>query len=144
MSYCRNCGSELPENATVCPRCGTMCGNGTAFCPHCGKPVAPGDVFCNECGEKLPEQKNNYGVGPEAKVAEKSKLTAGLLGIFLGAFGVHNFYLGYTSKAVIQLVITLITCCMCSPVSAIWGLVEGILILCGNISVDGQGNPLCE
>lgn len=25
----------------------------------------------------------------------KSKMAAGLLGIFLGSFGVHNFYLGY-------------------------------------------------
>jgi TM2 domain-containing membrane protein YozV len=31
-----------------------------------------------------------------------------LLGIFLGSFGVHNFYLGYIKKAVIQLVISLI------------------------------------
>ena len=27
----------------------------------------------------------------------KSKMAAGLLGIFLGTFGVHNFYLGYTT-----------------------------------------------
>ena len=33
----------------------------------------------------------------------KSKVAAGLLAIFLGAFGVHNFYLGYTGKAVAQL-----------------------------------------
>lgn len=38
----------------------------------------------------------------------KSKMAAGLLGIFLGSFGVHNFYLGYTTKAVIQLVCTIV------------------------------------
>ncbi|MBP0977509.1 MAG: TM2 domain-containing protein, partial [Oscillospiraceae bacterium] len=29
----------------------------------------------------------------------KEKLPAGLLGIFLGAFGAHKFYLGYTKEA---------------------------------------------
>ena len=32
----------------------------------------------------------------------KQKLVAGLLAIFLGCYGVHNFYLGYTKKAVMQ------------------------------------------
>ena len=34
---------------------------------------------------------------------KKSKIGAGLLGIFLGGFGVHNFYLGYKDKAIAQL-----------------------------------------
>jgi TM2 domain-containing membrane protein YozV len=70
----------------------------------------------------------------------KSKITAGLLGIFLGVFGVHNFYLGYTGKAVIQLIlgITLIG----ASASGLWGLIEGIMILSGSIKTDGKGNPL--
>ena len=39
----------------------------------------------------------------------KSKAAAGLLGIFLGCFGFHNFYLGYTGRAVAQLLITLLS-----------------------------------
>lgn len=74
----------------------------------------------------------------------KSKVAAGLFGIFLGAFGVHNFYLGYTGKAVAQLLISLLTCLIFSPVSAVWGLIEGILILSGNISKDAYGNDLVE
>ena len=70
------------------------------------------------------------------------RIAAGLLGIFLGAFGVHNFYLGYTGKAVAQLVITLITCGAGAVVTEIWGLIEGIMILCGSISTDSQGIPL--
>jgi TM2 domain-containing membrane protein YozV len=38
----------------------------------------------------------------------KSKMAAGLLGIFLGCWGVHNFYLGYTGKAVGQLVLSIV------------------------------------
>ena len=65
-------------------------------------------------------------------------MAAGLLGIFLGACGIHNFYLGNTSRGVIQLVLTLVTC----GVAGIWGFIEGILILCGNINTDAKGNKL--
>lgn len=43
----------------------------------------------------------------------KSKMVAGLLGIFLGGFGAHNFYLGNTKNAVIQLCLTLIGWVVC-------------------------------
>lgn len=72
----------------------------------------------------------------------KSKLAAGLLGIFLGSLGVHNFYLGYTGKAIAQLLISLLSCGMLSFASAVWGLIEGIMILTGSINTDGDGNPL--
>ena len=82
----------------------------------------------------------------------KSRLAAGLLGIFLGAFGVHNFYLGYTGKAVTQLVLTIVGFILCCVVVGvfivfgvgIWGLVEAIMILTGKIDKDGKGNPLTD
>ena len=71
-----------------------------------------------------------YPAGAGAYVADqKSKVAAGLLGIFLGGFGAHNFYLGNTGKAVAQLLITLLSLFLLSWISAIWGLIEGILIL---------------
>lgn len=75
-------------------------------------------------------------------VEQKSKVAAGLLGIFLGSFGVHNFYLGKTGKALAQLLITLLSCGALSVVSGTWGLIEGILILTGNINTDGRGISL--
>ncbi len=75
-------------------------------------------------------------------VTYKSKVGAGLLGIFLGCFGAHNFYLGYTSKAVVQLLLTLLSCGTLAIISEIWGLVEGIMILTGSINQDGKGLPL--
>ena len=77
-------------------------------------------------------------------VTYKSKVAAGLLGIFLGAFGVHNFYLGFTGKAVAQLLLTILSCGALSFVSAIWGLIEGIMVLTGSIKTDGKGLPLKE
>ncbi|MBQ4396138.1 MAG: TM2 domain-containing protein [Clostridia bacterium] len=83
----------------------------------------------------------NYAGDPNTK----SKLVAGLLGIFLGTFGVHNFYLGYNGKAVAQLLMTILSCGALAAVSAVWGLIEGILILAGStITTDATGRPLGE
>ncbi len=71
----------------------------------------------------------------------KSRLTAGLLGIFLGGFGVHRFYLGYTTIGVLQILVTIATC----GLGSIWGLIEGILIISGStITTDAEGRPLRE
>ena len=82
-------------------------------------------------------QTNGY---PNMMTPPKSKMAAGLLGIFLGGFGVHNFYLGFTSKAVIQIVVSLITC----GIGSLWGFIEGIMILTGSINTDASGRPLGE
>ena len=133
----------MDANAAVCIKCGCAKGTGTAFCPNCGNPTAPGAAVCLNCGIGLA---NTQVAGADAK----SKLTAGLLGIFLGAYGVHNFYLGYTTKAVIQLVASIVGIILsCIGIGAfivagigIWGVVEGVLILTGKIDKDGKGNPL--
>ena len=69
---------------------------------------------------------------------QKSRLIAGLLGIFLGGLGVHNFYLGFNSRAVIQLILTICSC----GLGSLWGFIEGILILMGNVRVDVSGVEL--
>lgn len=70
--------------------------------------------------------------------AVKSKLTAGLLGIFLGELGIHRFYLGYVGIGIIQILVTSIT----FGFGGIWGVIEGILILTGSMNKDAQGRPL--
>ena len=71
----------------------------------------------------------------EIELAEVSskKMAAGLLGIFLGCFGVHKFFLGYSTAGVIMLVISLlgslVTCGIASAVMAVIGLIEGIIYL---------------
>jgi TM2 domain-containing membrane protein YozV len=57
------------------------------------------------------------------------KLAAGLVGIFLGAFGIHKFVLGYTKSGVIMLVVTLLTCGFGGFVMGVIGLIEGIIYL---------------
>lgn len=72
----------------------------------------------------------------------KSRIVAGLLGIFLGSLGIHRFYLGFTTIGVVQIVVTIVTC----GIGAIWGFVEGILYLvgAGGFTTDADGRPLRE
>jgi TM2 domain-containing membrane protein YozV len=72
----------------------------------------------------------------------KSRMAAGLLGVFLGSFGVHRFYLGYTNIGIIQIIATVFTC----GLAGIWGFVEGILILMknDNFLTDADGVPLAD
>ena len=130
--YCKNCGNPIDPNAAVCLNCGVAKGTGISYCANCGQPVAPGAAVCTNCGFATAQ-------APIPNSNAKSKLVAGLLGILLGGLGIHNFYLGYTGKGVAQILLSL-----CCGVGYIWGLIEGILILCGNINQDANGNPLGE
>ena len=115
--FCPNCGSSNPDNANNCTNCGASFNNAAQY-----------QQFNTN------NQQNQFNNGSQLK----SKLAAGLFGIFLGGWGVHNFYLGFTTKGIIQIVVTLVTC----GIGSLWGLIEGILILCGNINRDANGNPL--
>lgn len=109
------------------------------FCSNCGKELQENQDVCLNCGVSV-KRNNQYNNNPNAK----SKIAAGLLGIFLGTFGVHNFYLGYTGKAIAQLLITILSCGTLSVISGIWGLIEGIMILTGSITTDANGNILVD
>lgn len=124
----------MDNAAVVCVKCGVAAGQGQNFCPNCGAQTMPGAVVCTQCGVALAQ--------PIPAGEQKSKIAAGLLGIFLGGVGVHNFYLGYTGKAVAQLLIAVLTCGIGAGVTGIWGLVEGIMILTGSIDKDAKGIPL--
>jgi len=134
--YCRNCGNHMVDIAAVCVKCGTPKGAGVNFCPNCAQPTTPQSAICIHCGIALPQV---YAPG-----AQKSKMAAGLLALFLGTLGVHNFYLGYTGKAIAQLLISVLSCGMLAAVSMVWGIVEGVMILTGSMNVDANGIPLSD
>ena len=72
----------------------------------------------------------------------KSRIAAGLLGLLLGGLGIHNFYLGYTGKAIAQLLITVLSFGLLAFIPAIWGLIEGVMILTDKNYLDADGFPL--
>lgn len=107
------------------------------YCKYCGKKMNEDQDVCLNCGKMVKDK-----IGIDESINHKSKVAAGVLGILLGALGIHNFYLGYTGKAVAQLLITVLSCSLLSWVSAIWGFIEGILILTDSINEDANGNRL--
>ena len=99
-------------------------------------------IYAQQTYYHAAQQQPGYGY------AQKSKIVAGLLGLFLGTLGIHNFYLGYTGKAVAQLLLTLIGwIILIGPIiSGIWALIEAVLILCSSYGSswhrDGRGQEL--
>ena len=80
----------------------------------------------------------------------KSRLVYILLALFLGYLGVHNFYAGYTKKAVIQLLISLfsyalsiITLGLLIPVSMVisLGVFVWVIIDICTVTTDAKGVP---
>ena len=131
--YCRNCGKTIDKEAAICVACGYKNGDGNNYCFHCGEKVDAGVAVCLSCGFFLEKIKQD-----SEAVGTKSKMIAGLLGVLLGGFGAHNFYLGFTGKAVAQIFASMCT----FGFGSIWGLIEGILIFCGKINKDAKGNLL--
>ena len=130
-------------------------------CPNCGGTVPSGTNRCVKCGSHVEQPAAQPAAGqqaaaraqPDAPVGQavKSKLAAGLLGIFLGGLGIHRFYLGYVGIGVAQLALFLlgvtvgILMCGIPAIAAwVWGLIEGFMILTGSIDRDSQGRPLKE
>lgn len=150
--FCRHCGMQLDNQAVVCVRCGRTPHNGAYYCWYCGAQVNPIAQVCTNCGVSL--------VQTQGYTSDKSRLVAGLLGIFLGGLGIHNFYLGYTVKGIIQFVLTMFGYLFWFVfmaqngiffagwffwgIASLWGFIEGILILMGQINTDANGNRLKE
>ncbi len=155
--FCGNCGNEINDPlAEFCTKCGARVSQkptegveaaGTGPEPTMTPPpmTPPPPVGA----EPPPAPQPPLPGAPPGLAATppKSKMVAGLLGIFLGAFGIHRFYLGYTAIGIIQAVLGIcgiFTCFITTAVSGIWGLIEGIMILTGSLATDAQGQPLVE
>lgn len=154
---CGNCNVKTGTGKEYCDNCGSKIDNLSNFCPYCGnqlkltEPVFDGTAESAQADNMSHQAFNNqqnkhgyYGNNQQAYqnqiLTQKSKFVAALLAFFVGCFGVHNFYLGYTGKAIAQLVMTVLVVTM--PISAIWAFVEFILILVDNIDKDVNGIPL--
>ena len=151
--FCDKCGAEIKVGQTFCTNCGAQVNAS-------GNDNVQNDSFNNASNNTYYDnaQNNTYNGAPKGMpyqntyVEQKSRVAAGLLGIFLGGFGVHNFYLGKTTRAIIQLIVTIVgillsvvvVCAFACAAMGIWGLIEGILILSGSAgyTVDGRGVPL--
>jgi TM2 domain-containing membrane protein YozV len=101
--YCQKCGKEIPDQAS--------------FCPSCGQPVRSASMA--------------PGFRADKTVSPKSRLAALLLCLFLGAIGVHRFYVGKVGTGV-AMIFTL-------GGLGIWILIDFIMIVVGSFTdVDGK------
>ena len=91
------------------------------YCSNCGAEISENAVACPKCGE--PTKNAQPATGP---VSPKSKVAAILLCLFLGALGVHRFYVGKIGTGILQL-ITL-------GGLGIWALIDLVLIICGKFT----------
>lgn len=91
------------------------------------------EIYAALGARRIPIAASGAGLG----AGSKSKIAAGLLAIFLGWLGIHKFYLGYTTPAIIMLAlgivgiataIFIIGAVILMGVSVI-GLIEGIIYL---------------
>ena len=119
--FCKNCGKDIHPQAVACPGCGVPPLAEKKYCQNCGTAIQPNQAMCTKCGVALAVTTTASGA--------KSKIAAGLLGIFIGCLGIHKFYLGYTKEAVIMLLVSILTCGLGATVMWIISLVEGIIYL---------------
>jgi len=112
-------------------------GSGYGPPPGYGAPAVPG--YAGQPNPYGRDLEAPYGRDPYtgAPYSDKSKVTAGVLGILLGGFGAGRFYLDQPGVAVAQIAVTWLTC----GIGGIWPLVDGILMLTGKVQ-DKNGRPL--
>ncbi|MEC8979236.1 MAG: TM2 domain-containing protein [Candidatus Thermoplasmatota archaeon] len=75
----------------------------------------------------------------QSHMMQKSKMAYLLLGIFVGWLGVHNFYIGHTSRGIAQLLITVLTIGILAFIPAIWAIIECIMLFTSQYPVDANG-----
>ena len=73
---------------------------------------------------------------PNLNPAAKDRVAYVLLAIFLGGLGIHNFFAGYNSRGITQLLITILTCGIGGIVTSIWAIIEAC-----TVTQDAQGVP---
>ncbi len=138
--------SEQQHDAPGQPPFGAPGQPTSQYPPQQGQPGQPGQPgqYGQPYGQPgQPGQQQYYGTPQGYYYPEqKSRLVGGLLGILLGGLGIHRFYLGYVGIGVLQIVVTFLT----FGVGAVWGFIEGIMILVGAdpFKRDARGVPLKE
>lgn len=146
-----------------CSKCGSQVNDDEAFCGVCGNSLKESLPVANAAGESVPQNSTPSQIAnPEAPSINinlsqnqqnhamgvafanppqelKSKEVTGLLCIFLGWLGIHDFYVGKTTLGVVKLVLTCLV--VSSFIVGIWVIIDLICILSGSYC-DRWGRPL--
>ena len=140
--YCKECGEVLTnDKAVICLKCGTNRGQGSNYCPECGVKLKTSEAeICLNCGVRV---NGNFSIFNN-KVKDgvinnkcNNKTVAAVLAIFLGALGIHRFYLGYKEVGFIQLSLFIVGILIFPPIllgSCVWATVDVVNIFLGKLS----------
>ena len=106
---CISCSNIMDINARVCPLCNikqpnivspiaveTINTDGYKYCFACGAKIKSMAEMCPSCTAMQPM--------PKANVAQRSRSTAALFAILLGAYGAQRFYLDKITSGIICVV----------------------------------------
>ena len=94
-------------------------------CTTCGEQIAASAPACPKCGAP--------NAAMAQKVSVKGMVPAALLCFFLGAFGIHRFYVGKIGTGILM-ILTL-------GGLGIWTIIDFVMIIVGSFK-DKQGLPL--
>lgn len=124
--YCSHCRQNIPPAAVELAMRGDDAGakalvasavaggaaqaHATAFCRTCGASILAAAEICPKCGVR------------QKAASTKSRITAGILALFLGGLGVHKFYLGKIGMGFLYLIF------FWTFIPAIVALVEAIVL----------------
>ncbi len=103
------------------------------YCRDCGAEILDNAEICPKCGCR--QMSPRYSVY-DANASERSRLTALLLCIFLGIFGIHRFYCGRIGSGIAMIFLGWLTL-------GIWPLIDLILIATGSFK-DGEGKLITD
>ncbi|MBR6917250.1 MAG: zinc-ribbon domain-containing protein [Clostridia bacterium] len=96
MSFCRNCGAKISDEAEICISCGVAKGNGDKFCPNCGSETSSNQAVCLKCGVGLSGASNKNAFTKASKSTKFYRIKEGKLlgGVFSGAekcYGINRW-----------------------------------------------------
>ena len=106
------------------------------FCSSCGSAIKAAAVVCPKCGVR--NQSASQQPQPQV-VPGKSRMGYILMGLFLGTFGIHDFYAGYSGRGVTQLLLTVLSCGVLAFIPFTWAIIE----IC-TVKVDASGIPCTD
>lgn len=100
------------------------------FCPKCGSQNDDGCNFCKVCGVNLLIAQNTNDA---RNVCDKNWLTTLLLCIFIGALGIHRFYVGKIFTGILMI--------LTFGGFGVWVLID-IIMIATNTFTDKKGLKL--
>ena len=99
--------------------------------PSYSQPMQPMQTQAN-----YPRHAYGYHMPANMPRSDKSRTLSGVLQLLVP--GVGRIYMGYSALGVIQLIAAIITC----GTLHVWSIIDGVLILSGQVRLDGYGRAL--